>query len=234
MSTFARLSIAVAAAELIAIVLHYLVIGRRRGRGLDLGPRTVRRFSVWSILLHLAVVVGFLTLTVTGATALVSGEALGDLPFLLHLAAAPLFALAYALKFVTWAEHSVFEPHDWEWVKGLGGYLGGRQDHPAGRLNAGQKVFFWSVGVLTLAATLSGLGRICPVFDEAGQATLYHIHRTAALLLVLSFVIHLYLATLANPGTLTAIVTGRVSADWARHHHPKWWERVEGDNVHEG
>ena len=66
-----------------------------------------------------------------------------------------------------------------------------------------------------------------PVAEVRGQRVLYDAHRWSALLLVLGSVVHLYLGTLANPGTLLAMITGRVSADWAKHHHPIWWQHIK-------
>jgi cytochrome b subunit of formate dehydrogenase len=45
-----------------------------------------------------------------------------------------------------------------------------------------------------------------------------------------AFAGHFYLAVL-NPGTrhaLRAMLAGDVDLDWARHHHPRWVEGVEG------
>jgi cytochrome b subunit of formate dehydrogenase len=82
------------------------------------------------------------------------------------------------------------------------------------------------VGLLGLAALLSGLGRVMPVLDPFGQEILYYVHRTAALLLVMAALAHLYLGTFANPGTLGAMLLGRVTPEWAEKHHPDWWREI--------
>jgi formate dehydrogenase subunit gamma len=38
---------------------------------------------------------------------------------------------------------------------------------------------------------------------------------------------HIYLATLANPGTLQVMISGKVGKTWARHHHPLWWQELQ-------
>lgn len=229
---FATITLLAVAGTLLAIVAHYFAFGPRH-REVEQLPLEVRRFSWWSVGLHLVVVAAFLALAGTGAIAVARSSSLTGLALALHLSAAPVFAVAFTLVFVTWAEACRFAGHDWEWAKRAGGYLGGRQDVPAGRFNAGQKAFFWAVGLLALLVILSGLGRLAPVFDDAGQAVLYQVHRCAALLLILSFLVHLYLATLANPGTLAAMIVGKVSADWAKHHHPLWRKQTEGDGPNE-
>jgi len=215
-----------------AIVLHYFAFGPRH-RAVAKTPRSVKRFGLCAVLLHMAVVAAFLVLLATGAGAIATAAGLDGCALILHLAAAPVFAIAFTLKFIAWAEACRFASHDWTWAKRLGGYLGAKGDVPADRFNAGQKAFFWSTGMLVLLVILSGLGRLMPLFDVAGQAALYELHRSGALLLVLLSVVHLYVATLANPGTLTAMVLGKVSTDWAKYHHPLWWDRIKGDDVDE-
>ena len=144
-----------------------------------------------------------------------------------HCVAAPAFAAGLALRAVLWAEHCRIDEHDWEWLTHYGGYLGGRDDLPAELFNAGQKAFFWLIMLLGLSLILSGLGRMFPVLGPLGQAVIYELHRWTALLLVVAFVVHSYLAIFANPGTLQSIVSGSVSEDWAKRHHPLWWERVK-------
>ena len=134
-----------------------------------------------------------------------------------------------------WAEDGRFEEHDWKWASHLGGYLWKRHDLPAGRFNAGQKAYFWFVGLCSILLVLSGVGRVCPVFGEAGQAVVFDIHRYSALALVLAVIAHFYLGTLANPGTFWAMISGRVGPGWARRHHPIWWDRMTkgGNKDHE-
>ena len=37
---------------------------------------------------------------------------------------------------------------------------------------------------------------------------------------------HAYLGTVANPGTWRVLVDGSVTREWARHHHPNWYEAL--------
>ena len=47
---------------------------------------------------------------------------------------------------------------------------------------------------------------------------------------IMFVVVHVYLATIGNPGTLEAMLWGKVSRAWARHHHPKWYKEVSDEN----
>jgi formate dehydrogenase subunit gamma len=44
--------------------------------------------------------------------------------------------------------------------------------------------------------------------------------------LVMGVLAHVYLGTLANPGTISSLFTGQVDEQWARHHHEKWYKQV--------
>jgi cytochrome b subunit of formate dehydrogenase len=39
---------------------------------------------------------------------------------------------------------------------------------------------------------------------------------------------HIYLGSLANPGTLRIMIYGTVPYSWAKKRHPKWIAEVEG------
>lgn len=224
---FRLVSIVVLALAALAAAVHYLAFGPRPRQAAG-AKREVRRFSLWVVVVHGVLLLSFVVLAATGGAAAAMGKPLRGWLLFAHCAAAPLFSAALTLTTLAWLGACLFEEHDWVWAKHLGGYLGGRQDLPAGRFNAGQKAFFWGIAALGLVGVLSGLGRIVPVLGAAGQAALYDVHRAVALLLLVVFLVHCYLATIANPGTLLAMVCGRVSADWAAYHHPLWRQRVKG------
>jgi len=216
-----------------ALALYHLVLRRRRADRYE-DKRNVRRFSFLERLAHLVAIISLLTLSVTGFAAALNGKSLDGTLWLVHFAVAPVFAVAVAVIAMIWAKDGHLELYDLKWLIHLGGYLWKKDGLPAGRFNAGQKKFFWFVAVFGILLILSGLGRMYPVFGETGQEILYQVHRYAALLLVMGVVAHLYLGTLANPGTLWAMISGYVSSEWAAHHHPNWWETVDkGDKTEE-
>ena len=42
-------------------------------------------------------------------------------------------------------------------------------------------------------------------------------------------IVHVYLTTIGNPGTLEGMLYGNVRRIWARTHHPKWYKEVGGE-----
>ncbi|MCK5558175.1 MAG: cytochrome b/b6 domain-containing protein [Candidatus Hydrogenedentes bacterium] len=225
---FRLTSIIALAGITVVCVLHYAIFGTKRWRP-GKGDTSVYRYSVWERLIHTLSLLAFLTLAGTGFWAVIAlrGPLRGWF-WMVHAGAGAVFAAAIVLMTLLWAMDCRFAGHDWTWVRHLGGYLGGGKGLPAGRFNAGQKVYFWVTVLLGLVALLSGLGRIVPVSSDIAQETIYQVHRYGALLFVMSVIVHLYLATLANRGTVRSMVLGTVGSEWAKHHHPLWGEEVGG------
>jgi formate dehydrogenase subunit gamma len=209
------------------LAVHYLAFGPKH-REVRRDKRDVRRFSLWERLIQAATLATFLILAVSGlGSAIGLGKPVLGWWGVVHVAMAPAFAACLGLLALTWADPCRFGAHDWTWAKGLGGYLWGEKDLPAGRFNAEEKTFLWAAAALTIVAILSGLGRMHPLFGPAGQHALYETHRYSTLLLVLLVIVHIYLTTLASPGGGPALLSGKVSANWAKHHHSLWWEAVQ-------
>lgn len=222
----------IAAAGLLATVgaigFHYVVFGAHRLGGPKM-KTDFRRFSIWERLIHAAVLVSFVTLGVTGMTAAIGyGSRITGWLWIIHAFAAPVFLVALTGVVAMWARDGRFAAYDFKWMLFVGGYLGIGKNKglKAGRFNAGQKAYLWIVAVLGVAVILSGIGRMFPILTQVEQGWLYQIHRYATLLASMAVIGHAYLGTLANPGTIQVTVTGRVTEEWAKHHHPVWWEEV--------
>jgi formate dehydrogenase subunit gamma len=214
------------AATVVAILGHLVVFGPRRVAG-PKTRRAVRRFSIWERLIHVVTVLGFLALATTGFLAVIGQRSpLHGWLWVIHVGAAPVFSFGLTLVVITWARDGLFAPCDWEWTKAFGGYLWGGKHPPAERFNGGQKVYLWAVALLGLVSLVTGLGRAVPVLDAFGQELLYQVHRYSALLFVMAAIGHLYLGTFANPGTFGAMLTGKVTPQWAEQHHPLWWKTI--------
>lgn len=210
----------------VAALGHRIVFGPVRV-GKSSSGRTIKRFSIWERFAHTLTVLSFLTLAITGFIAVViEREALHGWLWIIHMVAAPFFAAGITAVIFTWARDGIFAVHDWEWAKALGGYIW--ESHPpAGRINGGQKGYFWTVGVLGLVAILSGMLRIVPMFAPCWQELILWVHRLMALAFMCAAIVHLYMGTLANPGTIGAMLTGYVTPEWAEKHHSLWWKSLK-------
>lgn len=213
---------------------HFILFGIRRAVERDASGRRLYRFSFWERLVHLLTVASFLLLAVTGfMAALIYQERLGGWLWVYHLLGACVFSVAVVVTMLIWARDGCFASHDWEWVRKMGGYLQHGAHVPAGRFNAGQKGYFWGVGVLGLASMVSGMLLAWPVLAPEYQSLVLLVHRYGALAFVFAGLGHLYLTTGGNPGTWQAMVTGWVDMKWAEHHHPVWYRRATGSGAGE-
>ena len=118
---------------------------------------------------------------------------------------------------------------DWRWLGAIRYYVTQQRDKvpPAGKYNAGQKLFFWAQGVMAVVLVVSGLPLWFPDTFEASAlltATARLLHYVAALGGGLLLVLHVYLGTVAYPGTARGMIDGRVTRRWAQLHHPRWHE----------
>ncbi len=218
------------AATPVAFILHYLVAGPRRAYPKGQKPSdkaNVSRFGFFERLVHAVTMIGLVVLAATGFWCVIalSGPLHGCL-WIIHVAAGAALALGVMFMSLLWSKDARFMKHDWIWLRYMGGYLGGDRTVPAARFNAGQKGFFWSTLMLGVVSILSGVARISPEFCQEFRDLVLQAHRYGTLMFVLSVLVHLYLATLANPGTVMSIITGKVRPKWAAHHHPLWWEEI--------
>ena len=146
----------------------------------------------------------------------------------IHWVAGLIFVGASLMSFALWYKDARFVAYDREWLQKRGGYLGRQEvEVPAGRINAGQKIFFW----LTLALSLiMGVTGILLIFKNSLPLTtnclLSTVHGFFAIILVAAVIAHAYLGTIANPGTWSAMVTGMVSRRWPKKHHSEWFKEV--------
>ena len=62
-----------------------------------------------------------------------------------------------------WIWHNFPNATDIQWFKQGGGLIG-KNHPPAGRMNGGEKVWFWLVTVVGLAVCISGIVMVAPVY----------------------------------------------------------------------
>ena len=93
----------------------------------------------------------------------------------------------------------------------------------------GQKLFFWVQSLLGVVFVATGLLLWFPESFGTGLLnTMRLLHYAAALAAGLLLILHVYLGTVAYPGTARGMIDGKVTTAWARLHHPRWsGDRVE-------
>jgi formate dehydrogenase subunit gamma len=126
-----------------------------------------------------------------------------------------------------------FHDYDWEWMKKGGGYLKPMQDvPPSGKYNAGQKLFFWIA--VTSGFYMFGTGVIMwfPLGFPPGLVRFcYLLHASGAVIMGAGIVMHGFLGTFANYGSVSAMMHGWVSKEWIRTQHGRWYKELKERGV---
>lgn len=121
-------------------------------------------------------------------------------------------------------------PDDIGWILKGGGYFSRKTEvPPQGKLNTGQKFYYLFVLIAGTAIFASGLVIwLRPeVADIKKWILLSHlVHNISFNLMVIAIPFHIYLATLANPGTARIMIYGTIPLEWARKRHPKWVQKI--------
>lgn len=226
-------------AMLAAIVAFYLYRGRIRIEQPPSGER-VRRWSAAERALHWYTATLFVVLAVTGLSLLLGRAVL--MPVLgkeafaafaaaamrVHNIAGPFFALGIASIVAAWVRDNVPRRVDLEWFRKAGGMSRRVAHASAGRMNGGEKVWFWFIATAGLAVVASGFVLDFPNFGQERE-TMQLAHMVHAVLAIVWIAIafgHIYIGTLGTEGALEGMVKGDVSAEWARQHHDLWYVQV--------
>ncbi|HSL38805.1 MAG: formate dehydrogenase subunit gamma [Deltaproteobacteria bacterium] len=120
-----------------------------------------------------------------------------------------------------------YDADDWQWFKVAGGYLSHKvKVPPMGKYNPGQKLYYLAIVGAGIAIALSGFGMWLLKEDSTILLLSHLIHNIAFIVFVLAVPVHIYLGTLANPGTLQIMLTGKMPLKDAKKKHPKWINQV--------
>jgi formate dehydrogenase subunit gamma len=116
-----------------------------------------------------------------------------------------------------------YDADDRKWFMVAGGYLSHKvKVPPIGKYNPGQKLYYLIILLAGIAIALSGFA-IWFMKDNGSMMLLAHlVHNVAFIVFVIVVPVHIYLGTLANPGTFGIMVTGTMPLETAKKRHPKW------------
>ncbi len=196
----------------------------------------LRRFDAMRRVTHWVMAISMLVLALTGLVIFtgrylllpwMGKQAFGTLAALsqqIHELSGPVFAASLLVFFLLFVARNLPAAVDFKWLFRLGGLIG--EGHPpAGFFNAGEKILFWIVVLLGVALSVSGLAMLFAhlVQDRALLQLLVIVHAISALLMTATVFGHIYMA-LSVRGTLRAMRDGYVDANWARSHHPLWFD----------
>ena len=205
-----------------------------------MSEKLLPRFTYAERVVHWVVGVSFVALLVSGLafaypslfwlTVLLGG---GPAARALHPWIGVAFGLGMLFVVVFWVREMFLDANDWKWLGAVRAYATHQYDRvpDAGKYNAGQKVFFWVQATLAVAFVVTGVLLWMPAaFDSSLLAVARLVHYAATLAAGLLLVVHVYLGTVAYPGTARGMIDGKVTRRWAAMHHPRW-QRDHGHEV---
>jgi formate dehydrogenase subunit gamma len=206
---------------------------KRRKRKMD---RMIKKAGTFEIINHWVMAISCILLAVQGYGFLFHVEGIGSAfggfnsmkTWHNYLGIAFSVSLFFSI-FMYLKEALTFDSDDIGWIMVLGGYLSHKVTvPPMGKINTGQKFFY--LAVLIFGIGISASGYVIWLLPGNKQYILlsHIVHNISFVILMIAIPAHIYLGTLANPGTLRIMLSGTVPYQWAKKRHPKWVAEVEG------
>jgi formate dehydrogenase subunit gamma len=203
--------------------------------------KMIERFSSFERIAHWTMAITFCILAVSGLTMLFGKYVL--LPLIghtlfgllatlgknLHNFVGPIFMFSIVVFAVKFIRDNIPRAYDFTWLAKVGGMFSG-EVVPAGRFNAGEKIWFWG-GVIGLGTVSSASGLVLdfPNFDQTRALMMLAnvVHVTSAILFIVWSFTHIYLGTVGSSGAYEAMRDGYVDETWAREHAQYWYDDVK-------
>ena len=213
------------------LFLHYLIFGPRRFE--HRGER-IFYYGLFTRLVHWGAALS-MTLLVFSGLATLFAKILGGGSLVmslrgLHAGAAFAFAAFAILLFLALVKDMLPAFYDLKWFLVMGGYLS-RQPRPvpAGKFNAGQKMWFWlgTAGGLVMFYTGYKLYQFTAPVSFLREMLKIHLYLGLAVLAL--YFIHLYMSLVAIKGALKSMLSGYKDSEEVALMHPKYYEKVSKD-----
>ena len=200
----------------------------------------IERFSAFDRVVHWVLAVAFFVLVISGL-GLFAHTFFGYFSFfggpeqgiLAHKIAGIVFLITSVLLFFAHAKDTCcFDSDDRKWFGAFGGYLSKDESKiPQGKFNAGQKLFAMFSFIAALVLGITGFVIWDPTAMERGMTQFsLMLHGLFFILIMMGAVVHIYLATIGNPGTVDGMLWGHVKRIWAKKHASKWYKEVAGED----
>ncbi|GAM09611.1 formate dehydrogenase, cytochrome b556(fdo) subunit [Geobacter sp. OR-1] len=200
----------------------------------------IERFKTSERVLHWVVTCSFFTLLLSGLglfSRLFNGYfnlfGGGSSAILVHKIAGVVFFASSVYMFLNHKKDvTTFDEDDKAWIDARGGYLSREERHfNIGKYNPGQKLFAIFIYAATITLGVTGIMIWMPLtFPRWLVQISLMLHGLMFVGSIMFVIVHVYLATIGNPGTIEAMLYGDVRRIWARKHHPKWYKEVGEDN----
>jgi len=251
-----------------ASLLFFLLRGKIRIEGEKTG-RKILRFSSLERFSHWLMAGSFILLALTGLISLFGRmfliplvgkgafATLAEVGKWIHNNVSWAFIVGLALVFFLWVLDNFPKRSDLVWLAKGGGLFTKGVHPPAGKFNAGEKIVFWTVILLGVMISLTGLSLLFPfqiqmfaptfqVLNDLGLPQLVGLgtlntdlalqeemqyaqlwHAVIAFVYMAVIFAHIYLGSVGMEGAYAAMTNGEVEEQWAREHHSLWLEEIQ-------
>lgn len=235
-SWFAPIFLVLLVAVPLIFLLHFMAIGPKVFAH---DGKQIFCFSVFERAIHAIAGISFLVIVPTGLI-MMFGTELGGGAFVkgartLHFIFTLPFIVAVVPMTLIWLKDMLPTSDDIKWLFILGGYLSKeKKPVPAGRFNAGQKMWFYSCtfgGMVMIATGLimyyrtdfSILG-MSPIDTLRGMAIVHNVLGMAVMAL---FFTHIYMAVFAIQGAIHSIISGYKPEEEVEILHSSWYKELK-------
>lgn len=237
---FGKIFLAILLGVPLVFLAHYVVFGPKK---FSHDGEKIYIFSVFKRVIHLLAAVSFIILVPTGFMIVfakyLGGGTLVETARHLHGIASVIFLVSVIPMFLFWVLEMLPTTDDIKWMFILGGYLSKKvKEIPAGKFNAGQKMWFWlaTAGGIVLIAT--GAAMYFQDFDYGiassfgmSQIDLLRlsaiIHNALAVVITAFFFTHVYMSLFAIKGAITSMITGYKEEDEVKFLHSSYYKKLK-------
>jgi formate dehydrogenase subunit gamma len=224
------------AAVFFAIALFLVVFGRDKLEERPDGT-TIPRFSAAERWLHWITAGLFIIMAVSGLSMLFGRAVLipvfgytgfsgyMGVAMRLHNYCGPVFLAGVLAEILAWLKFNIPRKMDLVWFRNIGGMTGRGSRPHAGKINGGEKAWFWILVVAGLGIGATGLILDFPNFGQSRflMQVAHVIHASLAVIFVAASLGHIYIGTIGAEGTFQGMWRGEVSTSWAKQHADLWY-----------
>ena len=221
-------------------LVHYLIIGPKKFKH---DGKKYYVFTLFNRIIHGIAAISFIIIIPTGLI-MMFGSTFGGGEFVkackeLHAVATVLFMISVIPMFLMWLKSMLFTGEDIKWFMILGGYLSKeKKPVPAGKFNAGQKMWFWvctigGVMMIFTGATLYVQDLNLAVLTMFGLSKIEMLrlciiaHNAVGLAMVALFFTHVYMSIFAIKGAILSIINGYKEEEEVAILHSSYYKELE-------
>ena len=238
---FTKIFLAILVLVPAAFLTHYKIIGPKV---FPHDGKKIQAFSLYNRIVHQVAAVSFIVIVPTGFV-IVFGDFFGGGMFVrackhLHGIFTIPFAIVVIPMFLMWLKEAIFNFDDVKWMMIVGGYLSKeKKPIPAGKFNAGQKMWYWIATLGGMVMVLSGAAmffldfNIDMVKSMTGLSQIDFLrvmailHNVVGFLVVALFITHVYMSMFAIKGAVHSILDGHMEEEEVRILHSSWYKKLK-------